>query len=135
MTLDHIRLVQTSFEAVRPVALKTSQLFYARLFETKPALRYLFSEDMAVQQAKLMDMLGMIVRRLDQAEAYMGEVKALGQRHVTYRVEDAHYADVGTALLWALQQVLGAAFTPEVGVAWHEAYFLVAGLMKEAAEA
>jgi hemoglobin-like flavoprotein len=35
--------------------------------------------------------------------------------------------------LGALEQVLGDTFTPEVAEAWHDVYYLIAGLMKEAA--
>jgi nitric oxide dioxygenase len=40
---------------------------------------------------------------------------------------------VGGALLWALEQGLGADFTPQVKQAWAETYGLLAGVMQEAA--
>ena len=54
-------------------------------------------------------------------------------RHVAYGVEDAHYATVGKALLWTLEQGLGDAFTLEVREAWTIAYGLLAGTMQEGA--
>jgi hypothetical protein len=41
-------------------------------------------------------------------------VQALGSRHRGYGVSTEHYAPVGAALLWTLEQGLGAAFTPDV---------------------
>jgi len=41
-----------------------------------------------------------------------------------------HYAPVGAALLWTLEQGLGTAFTSDVKVAWSEAYSAVAGAMQ-----
>jgi nitric oxide dioxygenase len=48
-------------------------------------------------------------------------------------VKDEHYATVATALLWALEQSLGARFTPDVKDAWSAAYGMLAGTMKDAA--
>ena len=60
-------------------------------------------------------------------------VRALGARHVGYGVRAEHYAVVGTALLWTLEQGLGAAFTPAVRDAWAAAYRALAGVMVDAA--
>jgi hemoglobin-like flavoprotein len=48
--------------------------------------------------------------------------KALAIRHVDYGVRPGHYAPVGAALLWTLEQGLGADFTPEIAEAWRAAY-------------
>ena len=40
-----------------------------------------------------------------------------------------HYAPVGAALLWALEQGLGPAFTSDVKLAWAEAYSTLASAM------
>jgi hemoglobin-like flavoprotein len=50
-----------------------------------------------------------------------------------YGVEDAHYATVGAALLWTLEQALGADFTPSVSAGWSAAYELLADTMQAAA--
>ena len=52
---------------------------------------------------------------------------------VAYGVQDRHYATVGEALLWTLEQGLGPAFTPEVRLAWTSAYGLLAGAMQAGA--
>jgi hemoglobin-like flavoprotein len=41
---------------------------------------------------------------------------------------------VGGALLWTLEQGLGAAFTPEVKTAWTAVYELLAATMLEGAK-
>ena len=60
-------------------------------------------------------------------------LRALGRRHVGYGVRDSHYATVGEALLWTLEQGLGDAFTPDVRAAWAETYGTRAGVMQRAA--
>jgi hemoglobin-like flavoprotein len=135
MTPEQVRLVQDSYAKVGPIADAAADLFYGRLFATAPEVRALFPEDMAEQKRKLMAMLGLAVANLDRPETVVPAVRDLGRRHVAYRVEAAHYAPVGAALLWTLEQGLGPDFTPEVRAAWTETYGLVAGIMKDAAAA
>jgi hemoglobin-like flavoprotein len=59
-------------------------------------------------------------------------VESLGRRHVAYGVTEAQFATVGAALLWTLEQGLGAAFTPEVADAWAAVYGLLATTMTDA---
>jgi hemoglobin-like flavoprotein len=49
-------------------------------------------------------------------------------------VTSKHYAAVGAALLWTLEQGLGSAFTPQVKDAWTATYTAVADTMRGAAE-
>ena len=60
------------------------------------------------------------------------QVEALAHRHVGYGVRDEHYDKVGEALLWTLERVFGAAFTPEVRNAWATLYGVVAATMRKA---
>lgn len=134
MTPDQVRLVQESFAKVVPIAGTAATLFYDRLFALDPAVRSLFGQaDMAVQGQKLMAALGEVVGALRAPETVMPEIRALGTRHAGYGVQAAHYATVGAALLWTLEQGLGEAFTPETREAWATAYGVVSGAMTEAA--
>ena len=80
-----------------------------------------------------MIVLAFVVRGLYQPESIVDAVRRLGERHAHYGVQPHHYATVGEALLWTLEQLFGPAFTPQVAEAWSEAYQLLAGLMREAA--
>jgi len=132
MTPQQIELVQTSFKKVMPIAGTAADLFYARLFELAPEVRSLFPEDLSEQKKKLMGMLGTAVGSLHKLEAILPAVVDLGKRHKGYGVTTAHYAPVGAALLWTLEQGLGADFTPEVKAAWTETYTTLAGAMTNA---
>lgn len=134
MTPDQIRLVQASFEDVVPIAEPAAALFYERLFTLDPSLRRLFAQaDMAAQGRKLVQAIAYVVGALYAPEEMLGSVRSLGQRHVRYGVEDRHYATVGAALLWTLEQGLGERFTPAVRDAWAAAYGVVSGTMMAAA--
>lgn len=133
MDQESIRLVQQTWKQVDPIREQAAALFYGRLFELDPSLRPLFKGDMAEQGRKLMNMLATAAMGIDRLDGIVGEVQALGRRHVAYGVQDAHYDTVGAALLWTLEQGLGDAFTPQVKAAWAEAYTLLADTMKQAA--
>ena len=75
----------------------------------------------------------MAVGALNDLEALIRRVKALGARHVTYGATAAHFAFVGEALLWALERGLGEAFTPEVRSAWTNVYRVLATTMQAGA--
>jgi nitric oxide dioxygenase len=134
MTPHEIMLVQTSYAKVAPIAATAADLFYGRLFEIAPDVRRLFSDDMAGQKKKLMLMLGAAVGSLNRLDALLPVVRALGERHAGYGVTVAHFAPVGAALLWTLEQGLGPAFTPEVKDAWTTAYGVLSQTMIDAME-
>ncbi len=135
MTPEEINLVQRSFEWVVPIADAAAALFYARLFDLNPSLRALFHSDLHEQGHKLMQMIGVAVRGLDQLHEIVPTVQQLGQRHAAYGVQNNDYATVGAALLWTLEQGLGEQFTPEVRAAWTKTYTLLADTMRAAAPA
>ncbi len=134
MNPQHITLVQASFARVAPIADAAADLFYARLFELDPALRGMFPADLTEQKRKLMTTLTVVVNGLTRLEALVPAVQALGRRHAHYGVKSEHYQTVAAALLWTLEQGLGAAFTPETKEAWIAAYTLLAETMIAAAE-
>lgn len=132
MTPDQIALLRTSFDAVRPISVQAAALFYNRLFEIAPEVRPLFKGDMAEQGRKLMATLAVVVNGISDMEKLRPAVEALGRRHADYGVKAAHFAPVGAALLWTLEQGLGEAFTPDVRAAWTEAYAALSATMIEA---
>jgi hemoglobin-like flavoprotein len=133
MTPTDITLVQNSFAKVAPAAQDVAALFYGRLFELEPALRPLFRTDLVEQGGKLMTMLGTVVKGLDDLGALVPVAQNLARRHLQYGVQPEHYAVVGAALLWTLQQGLGSEFTPPVEAAWAGAYETLSGAMVAAA--
>ncbi len=135
ITLEQKKLVQETWEKVVPIVETAAELFYGRLFEIDPELKPLFKQtDMKEQKMKLLQMLGMAVKGLDNLEQLVPAVENLGRRHVGYGVKDSHYDTVGDALLWTLEKGLGEAFTPEVMEAWTQTYITLATVMKNASE-
>ncbi|TSA79068.1 hemin receptor [Deinococcus detaillensis] len=133
MNAHQVQLVQHSFTQVQPIAEIASDLFYARLFELDPSLKPLFRGNMSEQGHKLIMMLGVAVANLNKPEVVVPALQRLGERHAGYGVTEAHYATVGEALLWTLEQGLGEAFTAQVRLAWEAVYLVVADTMQQAA--
>jgi hemoglobin-like flavoprotein len=134
MTPEQVQLVQSSFAKIAPIKDQAAALFYRRLFELDPNLRPLFKGDMTAQGTKLMAALGGAVASLGRLGPVLPAVRALGRRHAAYGVQPEHYATVGEALIWALEQGLGTDFTPATRRAWIDAYAGLAWTMIGAAE-
>lgn len=136
MNPTDIDLIRSSWSSVEPIADTAASLFYGRLFELDPAIERLFRRtDMAAQRKILMQTLTVVVKSLDKLEQLVPAVQALGRRHAGYGVRESHYATVGEALLWTLEQGLGSSFTPPIRAAWAEAYGILASVMIAAAAA
>ena len=129
MNSEQIALVRTSFAQLAPHAEAVGLSFYDHLFHLNPGARRLFGEEIAVQARKLTTMLGAIVAVLDQPAKLEAMVRGLGERHVRYGVVDAHYDDVGAALIQTLREGLGEAFDEAMESAWATAYALLAERM------
>ena len=135
MTEAEIRSVKQSWRTLRAIdPTIVGDLFYSKLFMANPSLRNMFPKKMDVQYNKLMDMLSVIIARLDRIDELSDDIAAMARRHVHYGVRPAHYKLVGNALLWTLKQGLGQDWTPNVEKAWAECYSLLSGVMMKAAE-
>jgi hemoglobin-like flavoprotein len=139
--------IRATWRLMVPIQDTAATLFYKRLFELKPEYEGLFTEDMAVQRAKLFAMLSFIVSSLEWAEdAWQRDVErendlfmvvlALGRRHrELYRVPEESYDAVREALLFSLDDGIGEAFTTEVKSAWTRLYNALAMSMRLGAHA
>ena len=126
MTPNSQRLVRDSFAKVAASAPAAAALFYERLFVLDPSLRPLFKGDMSEQARKLMSMIGTAVANLHRLDAIVPAVQDLGRRHAEYGVKSSHYQTVAAALLWTLEQGLGADFTMDTRQAWIECFTTLA---------
>ena len=135
MKTEQKELVRSTFAQIQPIAEQAAALFYNRLFVLAPEVKPLFKYNMDEQGRKLMQMIAIAVAHLDRIEELIPSVQALGKRHTHYGVHAAHYASVGTALLWTLEQGLGSGWTPEAAASWKEVYGLLSSIMRNAQQA
>jgi len=134
MNAQQIDLIRDSWFQLLEDTESLATVFYDRLFTVDPALRGLFANTtIEAQERKLTQALALVVAGLDRLDTLLPVIQDMGRRHVGYGVKDDHYILVGRALLWALGQRLGEAFTGEVCDAWTAAYTTLAGAMRGAA--
>jgi nitric oxide dioxygenase len=125
LTPEQKTIVQTTFRQVVDADLLASR-FYDRLFTIDPTTKALFHGDMGEQRMKLLQTLGVVVGALNDLDTVVPAIQKLGSRHAGYGVTVSHWDSVGAALLWALEDAFGNAFTLEVREAWASAYGLIA---------
>lgn len=135
MTPRQIGLIKSSWEKVLPISEVAAVLFYGKLFELDPALKPLFKGDLTEQGKKLMTMLDVVVKGLDNLETIIPAAQASGARHAGYGVKNKDYDTVAEALLWTLAEGLGDIFDDELKEAWTAAYIVLSTTMKDAAKA
>ena len=130
MTHEQIMLVKKSWRLFRQIdPLLVGGVFYDKLFADNPGLKRMFHTSIEEQSQKLIDMLSSIVLHLDSLDEMKEEIEALADRHVGYGVKPEHYETVGKALLWTLEQGLGADWNNKTEEAWTKCYYTLAGVM------
>lgn len=133
MTPSDIGLVQSSFAKVAPLADEAGAIFYRRFFEIAPEVRPLFRGDMDEQGRMFMSMLSLAVNGLGAFDSLKPALRDLAARHAGFGVKAEHYAPLGAALIWVMEQNLGEGFTEEVRSAWISVYGALSQVMIEAA--
>ncbi len=133
MTPEQVEILQLSLAELGPRAPELAARFYARLYESAPSCRAMFSEEPADQAALFVSELTMTVASISQFDAFVPRTKRLGARHAKYGVTYEHYGIAGTALLAALTETLGPTCTVELLEAWRLAFDLMAETMMQGA--
>ena len=132
MTTQQIKMVQQSWEKVKPEMQAAGEIFYHKLFERAPRIRHLFKEDVSEQAGRLAYMLTYIVGRLDKLDTILEDVQRLAIRHNNYGAQPEHYAIVGECLLATLKEGLGKNWNKELEKAWASAYTILSDAMIKA---
>jgi hemoglobin-like flavoprotein len=118
---------------VLPIQEPTAALFYERLFALDPRLSALFKADINEPGHKLMAMLRTVVDYSHCLGRLVPTLREQGRRYDSLGVTDRDYDTVAAALIWLLEQELGADFTAETREAWMIWYGILANEMKAAA--
>ena len=88
---------------------------------------------MTAQYQKLIEMINLVIARLDRLEELTPDIALMAIRHKGYGVKQYHYQLVGNALLWTLQKGIGNAWTEELNDAWVACYTTLSATMIDAA--
>lgn len=127
-------LIRTSLAAISSKSDELGKLFYGLLFYAAPETRDLFPVAMGVQRSRFLKALIHVLQTVDRPEEAAVFLRQLGRDHRKFGVLAKHYDAVGVALLEAMAEVSGPAWTQSVEDAWRDAYGFVAATMLGAAE-
>jgi hemoglobin-like flavoprotein len=129
--LNH-RLLRQTFDTVKSRADVLAKRFYELLFAQHPRFKRLFGRvDLEEQHQKLIQSLVLIVKWLETPDRLTHYLRALGGRHVEYRVGPEDYEPFIQTFIAVLGETVGAIWTTECEVAWRDALRAVADTMLE----
>jgi len=128
----NIKLIQETFELVKPRAEEFANRFYANLFQDYPAAQELFRDSKMDRQKRLLvASLVQVVHNLENPE-FLGEyLGKMGERHLEYGTADEHFEWVGLSLLKTLKDMFGDDWTREINHQWALAFDVIAALMRD----
>ncbi|MCX4845336.1 globin domain-containing protein [Streptomyces sp. NBC_00893] len=127
--------VRATLPAVGAAVGDIADLFYRKLFDAHPELlRDLFNrgnQASGVQRQALAGSIAAFATQLIEHPDTRPDVMLgrIAHKHASLGVTPAQYEIVHTHLFAAIAEVLGDAVTPEVGAAWDEVYWLMAGAL------
>jgi len=134
MSPEQVNLITQSFDEMWPIRRNLAAKFYARFFENAPDAQRLFPTDMERQYLKLMDTIAAIVGALNNRTLFQSIIAHTARQHARFGVTASQLSAFGEALIWALEQQFGSAFTSEMRRAWIELYDDVQSEMLNAAK-
>jgi nitric oxide dioxygenase len=127
-----IALVKATVPALEVHGFAISRRMYDRLFQDK-AIRDLFNQshhgETGSQPKALARAVLAFAQNIDDLAVLGAAVERIAQKHVGLNILAEHYPSVAEALLGAVKDVLGDAATPEIIVAWGEAYWFLADVL------
>ncbi|RJE89357.1 NO-inducible flavohemoprotein [Paracoccus onubensis] len=132
LSAETIAVVKATVPAIAEHGATITEVMYRRLFEDEHIAR-LFNQanqKSGTQRFALANAVLAYAQNIDNPGALASAVERIAQKHVGYAILPEHYPYVATALLGAIEEVLGEAATPEILAAWGEAYWFLADILK-----
>ncbi|MBB4225624.1 NO-inducible flavohemoprotein [Variovorax guangxiensis] len=137
MNPQTIAIVKSTVPALQMHGEAITRHFYRLMLEGHPQLKAFFNEAHQAAGSQARALAGAVVAygaHIDRLEALGDALPRIIQKHAALGVLPEHYPIVGSYLLRAIKDVLGAAAADEVIAAWGEAYGALADLLIAAEE-
>ena len=133
MTPTQIDLVRQSWTALIPTGPRFAAAFYARLIALDARFGPMFAHsDMDRQACRFAETLALLVESLDEPDAFVPVLAALGRSHMALGVTERLYRVFGQTLLATLEESCAPQWSQELHDAWADAYLLFTSIMKRA---
>lgn len=132
MTNEQKQLVKGTVPVLKEHGELLTTHFYKRMFQHNPELKNMFNmgnQQNSKQQAALAMAVLAYAENIEDPSVLLPVVGNIGHKHTSLDIRPEHYTIVGNHLIASIQEVLGAAATPELVEAWTVAYQQLAALM------
>lgn len=129
MNDDTKAIIKSTAPLLKEKGEEITTVMYEFLFGRNPELKELFKDAEPDQHKKLAAAVYAYAANIDKLDKLGKGIETMALAHVKVNVKPEHYPFVGSALLSAIEKVLGDAATPEVISAWKEAYFFLADVL------
>ena len=128
--MNKIKLIEKSFDKIVKNKDEFINSFYDDLFKLAPEVEYLFENTSKDRQGeKLYNALVILVENINDPKALKEILQPLGQEHLNYGTQLAHYPVVGKCLINTLKKFNNEEWSEDIESAWLETYNSVVGLM------
>jgi hemoglobin-like flavoprotein len=132
MTPEQIQLVRLTLAQATAGEPVLGREFYRRLFVIAPDLRARFQGDVEAECVRLKDALKLVFASLSSLPFLVATLEDLANRGVGRNLSDQHCRAISKSLLWAIEQRIGAAFTPDLCNAWIAFLAVVVSILRPA---
>ncbi|ATP55609.1 NO-inducible flavohemoprotein [Pedobacter ginsengisoli] len=132
MNIKQEQLISATVPVLRENGVLLTTHFYNRMFTHNPELKNMFNmgnQESGKQQTALAMAVLAYAENIANPGVLMPVVDRIGHKHVSLDIRPEHYQIVGRHLIASIQEVLGAAATPDILEAWTVAYQQLATLM------
>ncbi|WP_214227908.1 NO-inducible flavohemoprotein [Pedobacter sp. B4-66] len=132
MNIEQKQLISATVPVLKENGVLLTTHFYNRMFTHNPELKNMFNmgnQDSGKQQTALAMAVLAYAENIANPGVLMPVVDRIGHKHVSLDIRPEHYQIVGRHLIASIQEVLGAAATPDIIDAWTAAYQQLATLM------
>ena len=82
----------------------------------------MFPGEMQEHYKELVELLHLIIARLDHPCLLTEQLELLARRHIHYGITESHYKQIEEAMLWTVERALGKDCNNEVLMAWKNCY-------------
>lgn len=131
LSQETIASIKETIPLINQKAENVTTRMYEILFSKYPETKPLFANTQSDQHKKLAGAIAAFAGNIENLGALGNAVEKMAQSHVSTNVLPIHYPMVADALISAMGDVLGEAFTEERKTAWVESYTFLAGILMQ----
>jgi nitric oxide dioxygenase len=131
LSQETIAAIKETIPLVNQEAENVTTRMYEILFSKYPETKPMFDNAAKDQHKKLAGAIAAFAGNIDNLAVLGAAVEKMAQSHVMTQVKPMHYPMVADALITAMGDVLGEAFTDARKNAWVEAYTFLANILMQ----